>query len=411
MSGNGGILGVLLGAFIFLAMRPALASQECAYVTVANAAMVTIEVTSNVIAARVPFGRYFPGSVALTPDGNLAFVGTAGGFGAGGLDFLDTGKNRVVATIPLGIYRPGPIAVSPDGSMAYATGTYDFGAPARAAMLFVIDVGTRQVVRTIEQAENAAISPDGRTVYAVRTDVWFQSTEPPRLLFIDARTGEVTGILPNVPYARKIVVTPDSRSAYLGNTGYPDSRIIRIDAATRTVGGSIALAGELTDLSLSSDGTMAYATTYNTDIGAFVLLELPSGAEIGRLAFEGVPDAFAMTRDRRRAYILLRPDIRRQEAAVGVIDVATRRVAAMIPLRAWGTAIDIATVPLGCSAPVCEGDCDNNGQVTVDEILAGVAISLGEAFESCAAYAEDDRGAVSIDALVRAVNHALNGCP
>lgn len=404
MSGNGRIVGALLVAFVFLAAGPLLASQECAYLTVADT-MVTIDSTDNSIATRVPFGRYTAGSIALTPDGSVAFVGTADG-----LAVLDTETNRVVATIPLGIYSAGPISFSPDGATAYATGTYEFGAPARAAVLFVIDVGTRQVVHTIEQAENAAVSPDGRTVYAVRTDVWLQSAEPPRLLFIDARTGDVTGILPNVPYARKIVVTPDSRSAYLGSTGYPDSRIVRIDAVTRALAGTIDLAGELTDLSLSSDGTMAYATTYNTDIGNFVLFDLPSGTEVGKLAFEGVPDAFALTRDQRRAYILLRPDIRRQEPAVGVIDVPARTVAAMIPLRAWGTAIDIATVPHGCSAPVCEGDCDSNGQVTVDEILAGAAMSLGEVGELCAAYAGDS-GTVSVDALVRAVAHALNGCP
>jgi len=411
-------LGVLLFATGFVGPRSTLASQECAYV--ASDTLVTIETTSNSIAASVPVGQYAAGPVALTPGGSLAFVGTEGQ-----LDVLDTQRNRVVATIPLtvdspgsigslpipfGPYNPGPIAFLPDGTTAYVTGTYEFGAPARAALLFVIDVATRRIVRTVTQAENAAISADGRIVYAVRRDVWLQATEPPRLLFIDAATDNIAGVLPTLPYARKIVATADGRAVYLGSTGHPDSQIIRVDPSTRTVTGSIDIAGELTDLSVSGDAAVAYATTYNTDVGYFVLLDLSNHTEIGRIAFEGVPDAFAMTSDQARAYILLRPDIHRREPAVGVVDVATRAVITMIPLRAWGWAIDIATVPYGCSAPLCEGDCDDNGQVTVDEILAGVAIGLGGPPDSCAAYAEDDGGAVSIAALVRAINNALKGC-
>ena len=429
MPDNPLILRVLLATLIFFAPRPSSASQECAYVT-AGDSLIMIETTGNSIAARVPLSPYISRPVALTPDGKLAFVGTAEPSvfeeRGGGLDVLDTGNNRVVATIPLtiassgsiaslptpfGPYSPGSIAFTPDGAMAYATGTYDFGAPARAAALFVIDVATRQVMRTIAQAENAAMSPDGRTVYAIRTDVWLQATEPPRLLFIDAENGDITGMLSHLPYARRIVVTADGRSAFLASTGHPDSQIIRIDTAARAVAGSIDLAGELTDLSLSADDTIAYATTYNTDTGFFVLLDLASGTEIGTLAFDGVPDGFAMTRDQRRAYILLRPDIHRHDAAVGVVDVARREFATMIPLPGEGTAIDIATAPLGCSAPFCEGDCDDNGQVTVDEMVVGVEMSLGEALGLCAAFTEDDRGVVSIDALIRAVRHVLDGCP
>ncbi|MBZ5605999.1 MAG: hypothetical protein LAO79_27195, partial [Acidobacteriia bacterium] len=53
-------------------------------------------------------------------------------------------------------------------------------------------------------------------------------------------------------------------------------------------------------------------------------------------------------------------------------------------------------------------DCDSNGQVTVDEILAGVAMSLGEG-ELCAAYAGDAGGTVSVDALIRAVKMLTSG--
>lgn len=381
------------------------AGQECAYVTQIGGVL-AIDTADNAFTARVPLGWSVTGPLALTPNGSLALVGVGDG-----LDVIATERNRLVATIPMDIFHPGPIAFVPDGSVAYATGSYDYGAPARATKLFVIDVASRLVARTIDQAENAAVSPDGNTVYAIRTDVWLNSPEQPQLLFIDAFSGEITGTLPDVPYAGRIVVTSDGRSVYLGSTGYPDSRLIRVDADTRRVSGSIDVEGELTGLVLSDAGAIAYTTAYKQDIGIFTILDLATGTRMGTVTVEGVPDGLAMTRDQRRAYILLRPDIRRQDPAIGVIDVATRTMTSTIPLETWATSLDIAETPFGCGAEFCEGDCDSSGQVTVDELLKGVEISLGAPLDMCPAYVAADSGSLPIDALVRAINHLLNGCP
>ena len=56
----------------------------------------------------------------------------------------------------------------------------------------------------------------------------------------------------------------------------------------------------------------------------------------------------------------------------------------------------------------CVGDCDGDRRVTVDELVTGVAISLGTTpAAACPAY---DAGTVTIDELVSAVHSALNGC-
>jgi len=413
------ILLPVLASAAMLAVHPVHAAQECAFVAT-NSELITIDTTQNSVAARIPLELYAYGPVGLTPDGTVALTGDAGG-----LVMLDTTKNDVLATIPLktdytgstgslpipvGPYSPGPIAFSPDGSLAYATGTYEFGAPARAALLFVIDLSARQVIQTIDQAENAAVSPDGRTVYAIGTDVWLQATEPPRLLFVDATTGESSGTIRNLPYAQKIVVTLDGNDAYLVSRGYPDSVIVEIDTVRRTAGRSIAVRGEVTDFAVSADATTGYATTYNIDFGRFVLLDLRSGIEIDSVVFDGVPDAFAMTRGRERAYILLRRDVHRQQSAVGVVDVATRQLITTIPLPADASGIDVATVPQRCDEPFCEGDCDSDGQVTIADLMAGVDALLETPGLLCLAYGDKDRFQVSIDALIRAVNHALTGC-
>jgi YVTN family beta-propeller protein len=73
----------------------------------------------------------------------------------------------------------------------------------------------------------------------------------------------------------------------------------------------------------------------------------------------------------------------------------------------------IAAVPSGCAGgPVpCAGDCDGSGTVTVDELMTGVRIALGEqSYVNCLALDADHSGQVTVDELTRAVDTALNGC-
>lgn len=60
----------------------------------------------------------------------------------------------------------------------------------------------------------------------------------------------------------------------------------------------------------------------------------------------------------------------------------------------------------------CTGDCNRDGQVTVDELLRGVNIALGSAtFGQCEAFASDcGSDQVTVDCILRAVISALNGC-
>lgn len=59
----------------------------------------------------------------------------------------------------------------------------------------------------------------------------------------------------------------------------------------------------------------------------------------------------------------------------------------------------------------CAGDCNQDGRVTVDELVRGVNIALGTiAVDRCPSMDSNVDHAVTVDELVRAVNNALNGC-
>jgi hypothetical protein len=59
----------------------------------------------------------------------------------------------------------------------------------------------------------------------------------------------------------------------------------------------------------------------------------------------------------------------------------------------------------------CLGDCDGNGQVSVDELVEGVAIALERAQPAqCRALDRNADGMVTIDEVLAAVDNGLRGC-
>jgi cytochrome c peroxidase len=65
--------------------------------------------------------------------------------------------------------------------------------------------------------------------------------------------------------------------------------------------------------------------------------------------------------------------------------------------------------PLAPSA--CPGDCDFSGGVTVDELVTGISLALGErTLAHCVGFDSSGDGEVSVDELIANINLALIGC-
>jgi FG-GAP-like repeat/FG-GAP repeat len=78
------------------------------------------------------------------------------------------------------------------------------------------------------------------------------------------------------------------------------------------------------------------------------------------------------------------------------------------PTPTGGTPTPTAT---GTGGPGCPGDCDGGGTVTINELIRGVNIALGNAaVGTCPAFDLDGNGGVMINELIAAVNSALRGC-
>jgi hypothetical protein len=80
-------------------------------------------------------------------------------------------------------------------------------------------------------------------------------------------------------------------------------------------------------------------------------------------------------------------------------------------LAASVTLLLMAVHPARAQLGPCIGDCNRDGQVTVDELVKGVQIALGELlFDACPEFDRNGDFQVTVDELVSGVTAALDGC-
>jgi hypothetical protein len=81
-------------------------------------------------------------------------------------------------------------------------------------------------------------------------------------------------------------------------------------------------------------------------------------------------------------------------------------------LVAAGAVLAALVLPALTQGAECVGDCNDNGEVVVNELITGVNIALGTALvDTCPIFDENQDGDVTVNELIKAVNYALEGCP
>ncbi|MBI3782678.1 MAG: trypsin-like serine protease [Deltaproteobacteria bacterium] len=86
--------------------------------------------------------------------------------------------------------------------------------------------------------------------------------------------------------------------------------------------------------------------------------------------------------------------------------------ARVVALQGVGNVQITATSFPARPTPVCVGDCNGDGSVTIDELVLGVSIALeSRAISVCPIFDADSNGSVTVDELITAVNYALTSCP
>lgn len=99
---------------------------------------------------------------------------------------------------------------------------------------------------------------------------------------------------------------------------------------------------------------------------------------------------------------------------------SARCVAAVFSILVWMAVCGSTPVAHGLETPTptppstplpCIGDCNQDGQVTIDELLAMVNIALdGVGVSACRAGDANGSGQIEVNEIIDAVNAALGGC-
>lgn len=396
----------------------------------------------------------------LTPTpaaGELPLVVLATNFDAATVSFIDVPPNRVSATIPVG---DGPIGItiSADGSTAYVANFH-------SASVSVISTIERRVVDTMAvqgSANGVALNRDGSLLFVTDT---FTGT----VAVIDTAERALIHIVPAPPQPAGVAVAADDR-AFVANFGADFVSVVdpslgevvaKIPLDPFEARGPLAVAivqhgdvgyvttafsGELLKIDtlglarlrrdrifsgpaeavvLNAQGTVAYlaATDGQTGNGVVKFVNLATN-EITRTVRVGDnPEAAALTPEGTRLYVantgsdtlsFFNPQagfILVGTISVGAapMGVAAARIA---PTSTPQPTASFTATPIATAQPEpCLGDCDSSGEVTIEELVRGVAIALGRlAPEACPALDADASGLITIDEVLQAVRSSMEGC-
>jgi YVTN family beta-propeller protein len=123
-----------------------------------------IDTRTNEITADIAFGLSYPTAVAISPNGDIAYVTDRG---AGTVVVIDIASGAVINTIPVG-NTPVQTAFSPDGTVAYVANSGD-------GSISIIDTASHTAITAMvvgQAPRGVAFSPDGTFAYVTDSGGW-----------------------------------------------------------------------------------------------------------------------------------------------------------------------------------------------------------------------------------------------
>src|ERR1700733_1285347 len=321
----GGLLGLLLVA-------PAPAQARLAYV--ANAGFGDVSAinteTGQVLGEPIPTDAGAT-AIALTPDGRFAFVANSS---ASDVSVIDTETNQVVGEsikVSSSAFHTTGVAISPNGNTAYVTseGGLDPGELTR------IDVATKQLIGQplkLEQGAGAvAIAPDGRQAYVMSYSesgaLWLvRSGADSVARRIDVGAGRLGEIAVTPDGARILVTDPESNGVSV------------IDADTfQILGPPIEVGAGPRGLAISPDGRYAYVA--DDQSAAISVIDIAANQAVGDIPVGEFPTSVTFSPDGNRAYV-----VGDNPGWMTTIDTKTRQVSGE-PIEVGAQPEAIAVVP------------------------------------------------------------------
>jgi YVTN family beta-propeller protein len=374
--------------------------------------VLVVDTATNVTTGTIPLAN--SGAIAAQ-DGLLYLIG------AGGLNVVEAASGAIVNTVPIPakVYRGG-LAVSPDGHSVFTAGE-TCGDQDCQGSLVVIDVTARQTTETPLPGLpiGVAVTPDGRFVYVANNQISCSDACSDKVSVIDTATREVTNNIDVPQGVDSLAIGPvadisddDVTRAYvnsLGTVSVIDTDTQRVIKTFRVGAGAwnspaqaVAFQTDAQVLVVTTtcdretcDGRLAAVDSFYNTLSALIPV---GGSE------RDAPRSVAIVPGNETVYVT-------SGYAIWALDAYTFDVRAGIPVAGFADGIAFASMSGRCEAPAaCVGDCNGDGQVTIDELLLGVDLALGGQSGTCSKMDMNDDGRITVQELVKAVDVALHGC-
>ncbi len=299
-----------------------------------------------------------PHNVAMAPDQRSYYVTIAHGAPYGTLWRMDAAGDTLLGRATLEYY-PTTIALTPDGELAFVANSDFFGDRPRKNPVSVVHTESMEKIADV----TACDMPHGVRVNRAGTRVYVTCMDSDELLELDVSTFEIarrartgtatpadhaahgapTGSAPAGPGAAGacaptyVSVSPDDRTLFVAcNAG---NSLQVWDAATLEQRGQVAVGKGAYNVEVSPDGGLVLVT--NKKDRSVSLVDARSLKEIARIpTTKPVVHGVAWSPDGRYAYIA-QEAVGADPGAVDMLDVAGRRVVATVPLPAQPTGITI----------------------------------------------------------------------
>jgi DNA-binding beta-propeller fold protein YncE len=384
------------------------AQRLCAYLTLESSGVTVVDVEARSVVGIIPAND----PITLFGGSDATRVYASGG---SGLTPIDTQSGRALRPISILGGDPWRMARAPGTDIAAATLRGDCS---RVAAIDLVD-GSQTTVVAAEPSESAspddgllsiAFDPQARFVYAV--------SSAPQLNEVQVIEWPSGAIIHRISFSGyrpdEVVFHPSKSLAYVSAGQLVDERpgvtwgdrpgvLYTIDTSTHTVIDGVPTANAPFGIAISPDGSVVYVANANADrVDAFDTITGVMRSSI----YVDNPVSVAFAPDQSAALVSGHP--------IAIIDPATDTVIDTLPTERFAQDILMVELPGGCAAPppVCAGDCDGDGVVTVAEVIQALSITFDRSLlMHCDGADIDDNGHVSVDEIVLVVNHALSGCP
>jgi YVTN family beta-propeller protein len=354
-----------------------------------------VDPTTFTVTATIPV-EHGPVGVAATSDGRRIYVAN---FQAGTVSMIGTRSGQVVATFPVGASANG-VAVSADGANVVVTDTF----ADEAVIIDALNGRTRARVHAGQAPAGIVLSPDGALAFVA--DYGEAS-----VAVIDVVNGLRRGIIATgQPNLLAITIAAETGTGYV--VGVPDSTVpsgvLTLDtnaltAQEQQLGSSQRLPARPQAVAIRNDGSEAYIAGYSLDNQTNeVAIIAPTANQVSDSIRTGtLPDTIALSTDGNTLY---------------VSNMGSNSLSIVNPRFRSSTAVAVGGAPMGVAVAavpsICDGDCNGDREVVIDELIRGVAVALEQqSLSSCDAADHDDDGRVMVDEILRATRAALLGCP